>query len=76
MELKKRVEDLEFLTKRNSSKLSSLLIVMLTMNQALRHKDSKEAQIPFIISLAALCVDCTIDIVIAIKKIRGSHRGE
>lgn len=70
MELEKRVEGLEILTKRNSSKLSGLLIAMLTMNQALRHKESKEAQTAFIISLVALCIDCIIDIVIGIRRIR------
>lgn len=70
MDLEKRVKKLEILVKRHEYRLMHLLTAMLSMHLALKHRDKKEAQIPFILSLIVLGVDDIVDLARVIKDMK------
>lgn len=70
MELEKRVKELELLSGRNARKLSHTVITLAAMYMAVSHKDDKNMKLPFIISLAVLCVDAVTDLIYLLKKMK------
>lgn len=69
-QLEARVEKLETVVRFHENKISHLLTLILSMHLALKHRDRKEAQIPFIIALVTIFFELIVELVVIIKNMR------
>ncbi len=69
-QLEARVKKLETIVRFHENKISHLFTLILSTHLALKHRDRKEAQIPFIIALLTIFFDLIVEFVVIIRNLR------